>query len=244
MRTTFDIETIAKPLAELEALIPEFDPESVKFGNTKDEAKRAVMVEEARKKHRETFIRDAALNPVTSTCKMVGFYRDDTFTVFMNEPDMGLVSNLRAYAESLGPVKLKPFKTEEIMLSEVDASLVQVVFEYGENLTSFYGNNWDLPYLFRRCWLSGIASNARQFRKGRYFRDNIVDLYDEWGMGERFPATGGLKGLAKMLKCPSQKEGNGEMFGDLYAKDPCAALDYLINDLRVTDECAERMGVV
>lgn len=243
MRTTFDIETIAKPLTELEALIPEFDPESVKFGNTKDEAKRAVMVEEARKKHRDTFIRDAALNPVTSTCKMGGTMEDGVIIVNLFERDYGIASELKKYGSS-SSVDIVPHRDESSMLQSLLARL-RGKSAYPENLlVSYFGNNWDLPYLHRRAWLNGVAANPRIFRKGRYYRDNVVDLYDEWGMGERFPSTGGLKGLAKMLKCPSQKEGDGMMFGDLYAKDPCAALDYLINDLRVTDECAERMGVV
>lgn len=243
MRTTFDIETIAKPLAELESLIPEFDPESVKFGNTKDEAKRAVMVEEAKKKHRENFIRDAALNPVTSTCKMVGFYREEKAIIYVQADDIEAARVLRDHGDKVG-AEVRPISSEAVMIQNALASASVWFDSIEQKLVSYFGNNWDLPYLHRRAWLNGVAANPRIFRKGRYYRDNVVDLYDEWGMGERFPATGGLKGLAKMLKCPSQKEGSGEMFGDLYARDPIAALDYLINDLRVTDECAERMGVV
>jgi hypothetical protein len=63
--TIWDIETVPLPASELAAAIPPFNPEDVKYGNAKDPEKRAAILANAETRHREDFIRDAALDPRT-----------------------------------------------------------------------------------------------------------------------------------------------------------------------------------
>ena len=62
---SFDIETIPNP-AIPEDCIPQFDPETVKHGNTKDPEKRKAKEDEERAKFQENLIKTMSLDPALS----------------------------------------------------------------------------------------------------------------------------------------------------------------------------------
>ena len=74
-----DLETGARPLAEIEHLLPVIEPPS----NWKDEAKRTAYVAEKR----EQLLRDAALDAVLSRVLAVGILRGDGPPQFITDDD-------------------------------------------------------------------------------------------------------------------------------------------------------------
>lgn len=251
MRAIFDIETIALPLAEIADMMPPFDEMTVKLGNLKDEGKIKEKVEERRTRHREKWIEDAALDARCARCKLAGFYSTHafpaatSFCVFAHEEDPKAFARLEAAAAEVSEgVQLVCRRDERSFLNSVATAIVEIASEEDGQLITYFGHEFDLPFLARRAWIAGVPFGMRKLRRGRYFRDSIVDLYAEWNLGQKDPPkAGGLAGLAKLLGC-APKTGEGFQFGELYAKDPAEGLLYLLNDLRTTAECAERMGVL
>lgn len=243
MKAVFDIETIAFPISEIESSLPIFDPESVKMGNTKDPVKVAERLKEAEKKHRDNAIRDAALNPLTSRCKLAGFMHEGETTIYCHETDPAKYAILCDCADKWS-IGLHARRDEKAFLAAVTGEIIEHAMREDGGLVTYFGNEFDLPFVIKRAWLNGVPVSIQRLKRGRYFRENITDLYELWGFGERYPSTGGLSGLAKMLGCERQKTGDGSQFGDIYARDPGEGLAYLIDDLRVTAECAEMMGAL
>lgn len=193
------------------------------------------------KEQRVAFIEKAALDPRTATVKLIGLR--DTLTgettIMAHEPrndfDQALAElgvDVRATEKGI----LESFFA--LLISSMEASVAD-----NENiLCGYYIKEFDLPFLHKRAWANRIPQRPI-YRKGRYWSSEIVDLYEEWGFGERYVASGGLDGLARFLGVPT-KTGTGFAFGELYAKDPSEGVAYLVNDLDVLEGCSRAMGVI
>lgn len=188
------------------------------------------------------FIADAALDPRTATVKLIGMR--DTLTgetiILAHEPDediynrMAEIPDLSIYVDE-GRMLTAFFRliTEGVEAGKAD----------NENmLVGYFIKEFDLPFLHKRAWANGVRQRPI-YRKGRYWTSEVVDLYEEWGFGERYVATGGLDGLARFLGVPL-KTGSGFGFGELYAKDPAEGVAYLRADLDCLEGCAKAMGVI
>jgi hypothetical protein len=200
MTTILDIETIALPIEQIEGLMPEFREEDVKLGNLKDADKIKLKIEAERVKHREKWIKEAALDARTSLCKLAGFMDDEgEISVFAHEENGKVFEVLRKYASEIG-VHLICKRDESSFLSAVWERIGEKTMANGDGtadeLCGYFIHDFDLPFLIRRMWIRGIRAKISHLRKGRYWRGNIVDIYGLWGMGEKFPSTGGLAGLA------------------------------------------------
>jgi hypothetical protein len=94
---------------------------------------------------------------------------------------------------------------------------------------------FDLPFLIRRAHKHGIFVPAciRPRYHGRsYWSETIIDLREEWLMGDRQPSKGtsGLDAVAKFLGLPA-KLGSGK---DLPSMTVEQRLAYLTRDLEIT----------
>ena len=98
--------------------------------------------------------------------------------------------------------------------------------------------NFDLPYIIRRGFYCGVDYPRNILQNGRYWKENIIDLMDTWSCGiygERIS----LDNFCKFLGVKG-KSGSGKFFGELYATDKEAAIDYLKNDLKITERVWEK----
>jgi len=98
--------------------------------------------------------------------------------------------------------------------------------------------NFDLPYIIRRGFHCGVDYPRGILQNGRYWKENIIDLMDTWSCGiygERIS----LDNFCKFLGVKG-KSGSGKFFGELYATDKEAAIDYLKNDLKITQRVWEK----
>ncbi len=113
----------------------------------------------------------------------------------------------------------------------------------GAKLVGFNIFGFDLPFIMRRSWFHGIAVPRNTMTLGgRYFADTFVDLMAQWKCGS-YREFISLDALARFLGV-GEKTGTGEQFYRLWDKDRQAAIDYLVNDVRITHGCAQKMNML
>ena len=108
-------------------------------------------------------------------------------------------------------------------------------------LIGFNSNRFDIPFLVRRSYKLRISVPSG-VTNGRYLNGRFIDLIEAWKVGD-YQASISLDRLAKHLGCGA-KNGSGADFAELLKTDRESALEYLKNDIRMTQAVAERMGVI
>ena len=213
----FDIETGPLPQAEIEAMIPPFNPMDVKLGNVKDPDKIAAKLREAEANHVGDFIKRAALDAMTGRVVAIGivdFDGGEDIGIIGHDEERDTIAGFWSFARG------------------DQGRMNQLV---GFNITQF-----DLPFLIRRSWKLGVPVPPG-LRRGRYWSDQVVDVRDAWQLGDRY-AAGSLDAIAKHLGFPG-KTGDGAAFAELWATDRPAAEAYLRNDVDLTARIAARLNV-
>ena len=212
----FDIETGPLAEAELAAMVPPFDPAEVKMGNLKDPDKIAAKLAEAEAGHRREFIERAALDPLTGRVVAVGLlFENSEFLVLADEDEKALLWGFWSVCRGeMGRIN---------------------------RMIGFNTRLFDLPFLIRRSFKHRVEVPFG-IRRGRYWGDEMVDLREEWQLGDR-QARGSLDSIGRHLGV-GQKNGHGEDFAHLWQTDREKAMAYLRNDLELTGRVAEALGVV
>ncbi|TWT30680.1 3'-5' exonuclease family protein [Blastopirellula retiformator] len=245
----FDIETGPAPEETLRKFLPDlpaaqhpgdFDPSSVKLGNTKDQAKIDAKYRDAAAKHAEAvakfeedqktaaddhwakFIDKAALSPITGQVVAIGYYSANN-GAFVHQD-----ITQKSEREMITTFWSQFSKNEHSHRSMV-----------GHNIFEF-----DLPFLVRRSWALDIAvpPNAR---KGRYWSDLFVDTLDYWNLGQRMnkPAAN-FDALAAFFKTAGKPEGtDGSQFYDMLTTDYDRAIAYLKSDVEQPAAWIDAMGI-
>jgi len=107
---------------------------------------------------------------------------------------------------------------------------------------------FDLPFMFRRMWILGqrVSGKDSLLRNNRQWHENLIDLMKVWGCGV-WGEYIKLDTLAKALgvgQKPSEVTGaNFHEFWNGTKVQRAKAKAYLVNDLKMTQACAERLGV-
>lgn len=246
-----DIETGAIPDDQLRDFLPPFDPPphpgefdegSVKYGNTKDEAKRAAKLDECRAAHNqavaeygitrtaaetshwEQFKEKAALSPITGCVVAIGYYNPAKEVVKISgDGEAGDEADILAeFWQTYHACKAK---------NTVIA---------GWNFTGF-----DVPFIVRRSWFHGIDTPSDLFdRSGRYLSPTFLDLMQRFSVG-KWNDNIKLDVAARFLGV-GQKNGDGKEFAAMWlagGEDREKARKYLANDLAMTAAVARRMGM-
>lgn len=104
----------------------------------------------------------------------------------------------------------------------------------GHNLLSF-----DIPFLCRRMWKHGIAPPRHWLDCSSFKARWAFDTMLAWSCGNRDQRIG-LDLLAWHLGV-GRKVGNGKDFAKLYETDQSKALEYLRNDLELTEKIYQKM---
>lgn len=250
----YDIETGGRPEPELRAMCPpfdpasvdgliigEFDPASVKLGNTKDPDKVAAKIAEARAAHEaaaanapqilaaaeaahwQSFVNRAALSPITGQVLAIGYWSAKAGC------------KIQGQGETL---------TEADLLTNF-WQRYRACRKEGRSMIGFNSNRFDVPFMARRSWLLGIDVPDTLFdQSGRYLDRTFVDLLQRWQCGDNRESLR-LDDMAKFFGVGGKPDGIcGADFGRLYTEDRAAAIEYLRNDLLITSGCAARMGFV
>lgn len=195
------------------APLPEYKitfPEFKAPANYTDPAKIAASLAEQRAKYLER----AALSATSGFVCAVGFMEEDEF----------------------GDWK---FSSIEHPLCESSLLLgVWHELQHPRTLVTFYGKNFDLPFLIRRSWILGIKVPS-WLREGRYWSRDIIDLFEDWQLGDR-EMRGGLDLVSKTV-LGRGKTGHGADFWARLQTNPLEALEYLAEDCALTKDLFVRI---
>ncbi len=249
----FDIET--GPLARevvldrIKDFVPEkppgkFNPDAVKIGNLKDQAKITAKIEAEREKHD----------------KLVANYKNNV-AIAKEEYEKNAVDRA-ALSAITGEVLAIGYKSEKAVvtrvagfdgLTEIDL-LVEFWTRYQTCIgpaRKLVGHNiffFDLPFLIQRSWINDVTVPVGVIDRDRFWNERIfIDTMKKWTLG-RYGENEKLDTLSKLFGGAGKPEGmDGSMFADLIKGDKeqqKAAIDYLISDLDNTWITATSMGVV
>ena len=203
--------------------MPPFDEGEVKTGNISDPWKKADKIADRRAAHEANWLAGASLRPETGKILAIGALGEG----------------------SESPLLLHVRQSNE-------AEIIKTFWEFLQSTQQMDGQafcgwsifHFDLPFLVIRSRILGVALPP-QLRQGRYFNPaRFMDLQDDWLLGRsRYEVTCSLDYVARALGCGG-KAGEGKDFGPLYASDEKAALEYLSNDLAITQRIARKLGVM
>lgn len=249
----FDIETGPLALDDIKLIVGTYDPAtdigprpgafdqaSVKLGNLKDPTKIAEKVDAARAAHNE---------------RVAGY---DQSLVDAEAKYWAGVADRAALCPTTGSVMAIGYLSEngeaihhEAELAEHDI-LERFWVRYlacrsqGRRLIGFNTHNFDLPFIARRSWMLGVSVPQEAQLNSGYLDQTFFDLVSRFQFGNRRDYIS-LDKLCRACGFHGKPEGvTGAMFHQLYRVEEtrAAALAYLSNDLRMTWQLAERMGVL
>lgn len=173
-----------------------------------------AKIEAYREQKRVEMMEAAALSPVTGQILAIGIRRDGEFYAYDGDER----SILSAFWRLIAP---KGVITQRVV--------------------GFNSNRFDLPFCIRRSWKLGVEV-PRIVMQGRYLNSQFVDIMETWQAGDRM-ASVKLDTLARWLGVGA-KNGSGADFAKLFAEDREKALQYLENDLLITEKVAVALGVL
>lgn len=235
----FDIETGPARGSDLRAFFPDFDPKSVKLGNTKDPAKIAEKIESAREKHTESwgeFVAKAALSAHTGSVVAIGFRvverADSAASIVVAAPR----------PDGFAPPGVSVQDEAEMLVTFWD-SFSECARTKGQ-LVGWNSFGFDLPFLVQRSWRHKIKVPSRLLEKNRYWHESLVDLMQVWACG-KYGTFFSLDNAARFFGVGA-KNGDGALFADQYFGEQtecAAAVAYLENDLQMTAGVALAMGL-
>lgn len=205
-----------------------------------EEAKQAWGLRQVEK--RQEFIEKAPLDARYAEIKAIGlsiFSKGQHVKMcLVNEPSP-TVSGLVKKAGFPDGSGVTFFPNERAMLNAA-AGMLQSNMDMGSRIIGFNIEQFDLPMLIRRTWITDADPMPKALRQGRYF--DCIDLLRLWQLGDRQSTTGGLDYLAKVLGV-KRKTGDGRLFWAMYRDDPAAAIFYNLSELDTIEQVARKMGV-
>jgi DNA polymerase III epsilon subunit-like protein len=214
-----DIETAPRPIEELKAIMPKFDAPA----NWVDQKKIAACIEEKE----ATWLADAAKRPKTGRIIMIGL--------------LWVATGESLILDEMMPQKSKvPVNPERLMLSMMfELFLKQHPYQLiGHNI-----NGFDIPFIRGRAFVHGLRQPWSL--RGKYLQDPAIDTMTEWMGGTEDRIS--LDDLCSVLGIPMKKprEENGEKFLPFkgWPGNRDKSIEYLLNDLRMTAACAQKMGL-
>lgn len=245
----FDIETGPLPLQELQNILPpydpgsqkhpgEFDPKSVKLGNTKAEDLVQKKIEEARAKHEE------AVKQFESS--LVG--AEDRY--WSSIVEKAALSAITGQVVAIGYKSVKKVSIHgqgennhsEISILNEFWKIYQVFREKSRKIVGFNINEFDIPFVVQRSIVLGVPVPKCLFNQGKYLDSLFVDLRKVWGAG-KWNADGSLDAICKACRIGKKTEDvKGADFASLWmnAETRPKAREYLLNDLEMTWALADR----
>lgn len=213
-RLIIDIETAPLPEKEILEACDPFDPDAVKLGNRKDPDLIFQYKKECEAKYYNDLVEKAALEATTGRILIIGVLRADGPGLIMEGQEPRI---LEQFWKLLG----KEFEVPSVV---------------GFNIRAF-----DIPFLVRRSWKHGLKPSAHVFddMEGRYIKHRFIDLMDYWRCGNRSDSIS-LDRLARFVGLDG-KARTGKDFHLLYEKNRQEAIAYVLHDLELTSQIADRL---
>lgn len=226
----FDIETGPRPDDELRSIYHEKTFEEFCDGcdaRWKEDTRKAKY-EEYKANGWSEFIAKGALSATTGRVLAVGIAVGGKTTIFGDADESKLIGEFWWVVEN--------------------------AIEEKQPIIGHNSHAFDLPFLLRRSWAVGI-SIPRIIRQGRYWNPLFQDTMEVWGCGTRemikLDVLGQLFGVGRKTEGIGGGDFHKLWFGTMPAEkwgDPeqqrAKAIEYLGQDLRLTEAVAKRMGLI
>jgi hypothetical protein len=244
----FDIETGPQPMERLRAVLPgwdpsslrqpgKFDPKEVKTGNLKDAEKIASKIESARAEHEA-----AVANFETAKANAEAAYWREAAEKAALSSTTGQVLAIGIKSESETELSCIDLMNDEVAMLTWFWKTYQCLRSQGRNICGFHSKEFDIPFLAQRSVILGVPVPKTLIQNERYLDPIFIDLRDRWSFGSR--ASGSLDLICRACGIGGKPDGiDGSMFHTLYADEATrpSAIAYLKNDLEMTYEMAVRL---
>lgn len=251
-----DAETEPLSPEELLAIVPpykhkakahpgEFDPESVKYGNTKAADKRAAKLASAKERHAK-LVKEWENDERNSEIE----YWDSVLEAATLNATRSRVCTIQVgVADPAVPVAIL-HGPDEALLIQAFWDILENAFQKGRFIYGFSIFNFDFPYLIRRSIINGIRwpSWLISVTGSGYinWNQNLFDLQKAWSLGQKSFIT--LDELGAALGCGTKRdlECDGERFHEMWNDESRrhSAITYAVNDVVMLIRIAEVMGHV
>jgi hypothetical protein len=252
----FDIETGPLPDEQLQEIIPafdvrsfpkplEFNPALVKYGNTKDEAKRAIkLAEEAAKHEKAVADYDRDLEN-----KIADYWQEQTEKAALSALTGEVLAigylGAKEAIDHVGENSKGEIVTERMLLSRF-WSQYRALRKDSRKMIGYSIAFFDIPFMVQRSWILGVSVPDTVFTfPSRYLEPTFIDLAQVWSASARGQFVK-LDTICRAMGVPGKPAGiNGGDFARLF-HDPSTrqeAIDYLSGDLRMTQTVAQRVGL-
>lgn len=252
----WDIETGAQSPDTIKSVLPpwspdsigshpgEFNPATVKLGNTKDKDKIDAKIAEAAEKHAAAV---QAYEQKLATGES---------TYWQEAMDKAALSAVIGCIVAIGYHGKK--RLLHIVNSAIDERFIINEFwktyasarQTRRQMVGFRIKPFDLPFIIQRSWILGLDVPPEVFTPTGYLDQTFVDLEERWKCGNRsfgLPGHGTLDAICRAM-CIGCKPNDctGADFAKLIAtgnpEDFAKAQSYLDNDIDMTVALAERLG--
>lgn len=209
-----DIETISNP-----AMIDRLPPVEVKYGNTKDPAKRAVMDEEARIEQ----IEKMPLSPYTGIlCCWSAFDSEHDESAIIDRIDSG-----------------REREIIEVLLSQFFAMKPAGT----QKIATWNGNSFDLPFIYKRAMILGIDLHKLCVPPLSYWTKkyntiphcDVMQVYCEWSGKMKLDDAAGMVLGERKIECDFRKFS--EMITSGKSKE---ITDYCTHDAKLAFKLLEK----
>lgn len=161
------------------------------------------------------WVESAALSAVTGRLLAIGIRENGSTLIICEDDEAAMLAQFWEYVAPLGKIRAP--------------------------LVGFNSNRFDVPFLVRRSWRNRVPVPGG-IVNGRYLSNAFIDLMQLWQVGD-YQATVKLDTLARWLGVGA-KTGSGAHFAQMLAEDRAAALEYLANDIEITEKCAIALGAI
>lgn len=170
-----------------------------------------AKIAEREKAYKAQYIQEAALSPLTGKVIAIGYK-------YVGQAAVNIICQEEwTMLTNFWDLTVNPMKT----------------------LVGFNSNGFDLPYLMRRSWALGVRIPGHYRNRGKFWSELSIDLRDTWQLGDR-NAKGSLDSICRCFGL-GQKNGSGEDFAKLWESDRAKAIQYLENDVLLTEKLYFRM---
>lgn len=244
----FDIETGPLPMDRLREILPgfdrakvkhpgQFDPSSVKHGNTKDKALIEQKTEAERAKHAALVVSyDSDLIKAESN------YWQEAKDKAALSATTGRILAIGCKTAQKETLLFNSDNCPESQLIEAFWGVFEGARKSDRSMVGFHIEDFDVPFIAQRSVILDIAVPKTLIERARYLSSTFVDLRKVWAFGGR--ESGGLDLVARALGLGGKTEGvTGAMFAELYENPETRpkAIEYFSRDMELTFNVAERL---
>ena len=245
----FDTETKPHTLEVLQSIVEykpkekkrpgEFDPSSVKYGNTKDPAKREAKLEEAKKRHALS-VREFERNQDNAESE---FWESVLDAAALDATRSSVLTIQLGTADLSDPVWILHGDEQWVLSTFWDAA--ERTYRAGHPVIGYNCWEFDIPYICRRSVINDIGIPGWVFSGGK-INSAFYDVMFAWKFGQwRAMVSLAELGAAMGVGRKQKLEVSGKFVHELWASGRRdEAIEYMVTDIVDMRLVAQKLSLV